>query len=325
MMALGLRANDHHHHQQQDGQKAHKRLLATQLAASHVRPSGGPTDKPCIMRSVVPDRLAAAEEGVGMRIAVYGAGGVGGYFPGPARPGRHRGPSHRPWRSPAAVREHGLRVEWTCRLWAAPVLRTSAATGTPSQSWWVYQPLVQSRVAQARVVAGELFERELALAAGVGDDQPRGRGDLGRHVVDPARGRHRRRVERTGLISRSNSWPLRRALISTGRGHRHDGRCRRIDRVIPPDSPQRAAATGSVRDLTKGLKEGLRPHVCQPVNVTCWHQAARVSAGRPAHISPHTAANATVVTRGAGVRRQAARRRIAVLPCPTRSSGVRVT
>ena len=30
-----------------------------------------------------------------------------------------------------AVREHGLRVVWTCRLWAAPVLRTSAATGTP--------------------------------------------------------------------------------------------------------------------------------------------------------------------------------------------------
>jgi hypothetical protein len=49
-----------------------------------------------------------------------------------------------------AVREHGLRAEWTCRLRAAPVLRTSAATATPSQSWWAYQPLVQSRVARRR-------------------------------------------------------------------------------------------------------------------------------------------------------------------------------
>jgi hypothetical protein len=58
MMALGLRASDHHKHQQQGSQEVHKRFLATQPAASQVRPSGDPADKPCIMRSMVPDPLA---------------------------------------------------------------------------------------------------------------------------------------------------------------------------------------------------------------------------------------------------------------------------
>jgi hypothetical protein len=48
---------------------------------------------------------------------------------------------------------------------------------------------------------------------------------------------------------------LRRAMISTGRGYRHNGCCRRTDRAIPQESPQGAAATGSVSNLAKALKE----------------------------------------------------------------------
>jgi hypothetical protein len=43
------------------------------------------------------------------------------------------------------------------------------------------------------------------------------------------------------LVDRSNSWPLMRALISTGRGYRHDGRRWRTDRVIPQECAPRGA------------------------------------------------------------------------------------
>ena len=46
-----------------------------------------------------------------------------------------------------------------------------------------------------------------------------------------------------------------RALISTGRGCRHRGCCRRTARVILQESAEGAAATGSVSNLTKALKE----------------------------------------------------------------------
>jgi len=62
-------------------------------------------------------------------------------------------------------------------------------------------------------------------------------------------------IEQLCEVSRSNSWPLRRALTSTGRGYRQDGRWRRTGRVIPQESAEGAAATRSVSNLTKALKE----------------------------------------------------------------------